>query len=55
MLSVKYNISHNNTVMLGTFLYGSAGIPFVTTENMKGKIFVFKRIINSYKMSMYSP
>lgn len=39
--------------MLGIFLYGFVGILFVIIENMKGKIFLFKRIINSYKMFMY--
>lgn len=53
MLLVKYNISYNNIVMLGIFLYGFVGILFVIIENMKGKIFLFKRIINSYKMFMY--
>lgn len=49
MLSVKYNISHNNTCRAHFYTAPLEFIPFVTIENMKGKIFLSERIIHSPK------
>lgn len=49
MLLVKYNISYNNICRVYFYMVLLEFILFVIIENMKGKIFLFERIIYSLK------
>lgn len=47
MLLVKYNISYNNICRVYFYMVLLEFILVVIIENMKGKIFLFERIIYS--------
>lgn len=49
MLLVKYNISYNNICRVYFYMVLLEFILFVIIENMKGKNFLFERIIYSLK------